>query len=229
MKKTRLLVINPNSSPEMTADIDKNVQTLAHEQLEIVTMPTPGAAPFIATYEDQFSSAAGMLELVRTYQDSFDAFIIACHADPNLDLLKEASPKPVVGIAEASMKLATMLGHSFSVIGPVDKSSANKAALVDKYGLKRDLASIRAADLEGDESLEDRLVSAGRRAISEDKAEVLVLGCAGFAGLDKRMSQVLQVPVLDGITCAVIIATGLVNYGLNISRIRRYKVGSFSL
>ena len=53
-------------------------------------------------------------------------------------------------------------------------------------------------------------------------AEVLVLGCAGFAELDKRMERELGVPVLDGVVCALIVATGLVKYGVSISKQRRY-------
>lgn len=229
MAKAHILIINPNSSLEMTAAIDKNAQSFVADDLTITTMHTPGASAFVATYEDQFKAAAGMVELIRTNQDNYDAFIIACHADPNLDLMKEISNKPVVGIAEASMKLATMLGHCFSVIGPVDKSSANKKALVDKYGLSRELASVRAADLECGATLEEKLIAAGRKAISQDGAEVLVLGCAGFAGLDKRMEAELGVPVLDGVVSALIIATGLVKYNTKISKVRRYRAGEFSL
>jgi len=59
--------------------------------------------------------------------------------------------------------------------------------------------------------------------MEEDLAEVIVLGCAGFAGMDKRMSEKLGVPVLDGIVCALIVATGLVKAGYSTSKIRRFK------
>ncbi|MDD3514729.1 MAG: aspartate/glutamate racemase family protein, partial [Synergistaceae bacterium] len=124
--------------------------------------------------------------------------------------------------AEASMKMATMLGHSFSVIAPVERTVPNKKALVDKYGLSRDMASVRPASIEQGADEAERLIAAGRRAVEEDMAEVLVLGCAGFAGLDKRMEKELGVPVLDGVICALIIASGLVKYGVSISKKRRY-------
>jgi len=56
-------------------------------------------------------------------------------------------------------------------------------------------------------------------------AEVIVLGCAGMAGLDKRMEEKLGVPVLDGVVCALIIASGLVKYGASTSKIRKYNPG----
>ncbi len=225
MGKPKILIINPNSSVEMTEAIHRNAVAFAGEDMDLTTVPTPGATPFIATYEDHAMAAPGMVRLVRDRQNEFDAFIVACHSDPNLDLLKEITRKPVVGIAEASMKLATMLGHSFSVIAPMERTVPNKKALADKYGLTRDLASVRPGSVEKGTDEAERLIAAGRRAIVEDKAEVLVLGCAGFAGIDKRMEKELGVPVLDGVVCALIVASGLVKYDVSISKICRYKDG----
>jgi len=222
MAKPRILVINPNSSLEMTEAIHRNACAFAGGDMDIVTVPTPGTSPFIATYEDHALAAPGMIALLRENQDAFDAFVIACHGDPNIDLMKEITTKPVVGIAEASMKMATMLGHSFSVIAPVERTVPNKKALIDKYGLSRDMASVRPASIEKEPDEAGRLIAAGRRAVEDDMAEVLVLGCAGFAGLDKRMERELGVPVLDGVICALFIASGLVKYGVSISKRRRY-------
>ena len=60
-------------------------------------------------------------------------------------------------------------------------------------------------------------------AVDEDMAEVIVLGCAGMTGLDKRLESELGVPVLDGVVCALIIASGLVKYQTSTSKIRRYR------
>ena len=87
-------------------------------------------------------AAPGMVQILREREKDYDAIIVACHSDPNLDLMKELAHKPVVGISEASMKMATMLEHSFSVLAPMERTVPNKKALVDKYGLSRDLASM---------------------------------------------------------------------------------------
>jgi allantoin racemase len=60
------------------------------------------------------------------------------------------------------------------------------------------------------------------QAVEEDLAEVIVLGCAGLAGMDKKIQEELGVPVLDGVTCALIIATGLVRYGVSTSKALGY-------
>jgi allantoin racemase len=223
----RILVINPNSDPEMTRAISSAAKAFAGDAFEVECRATAGAPRFIDTYEDQALAAPGMLKLVRDNQDGFDAFVVACHCDPNLDLMKEASRKPVVGIGEASMKIAAMLGHRFSVVSTASRSIPNKEALIDAYHLRGLLASVRAPREEwAEENPEERYFRTARAAIEEDGAEVIVLGCAGLAGLDRRLGERLGVPVLDPVVSALIVAWGLARAGWSTSRARRYNPGS---
>lgn len=219
----RILIINPNSDIDMTEVILDVARKFANGEFEVHCLPTPGAPEFIETYEDQIKAAPGMIKLLKENEEAFDAFIIACHCDPSLDVMKEITKKPVVGIGEASMKLASMLGHRFSVISTTMHSIPNKEVLVRKYHLQDLCASVRVPrdEMKG-RSDEDKYTQAARLAIDEDMAEVIVLGCAGMAGLDKRLEAKLGVPVLDGVICALIVASGLVKYGVSTSKIRRY-------
>jgi allantoin racemase len=219
----KILVVNPNSDPEMTAAIQRTAEDFAGSHFEVVCLPTPGAPHFIETYEDEIKAAPGMIELVRKNEDRYDAFVSACHDDPHLDVLKEITKKPVVGIGEASMKMATLLGHRFSVIQTTEHSIPIKESLVWKYHLQDLLASIRAPreDAQGLADAE-KLFQAARAAVEEDRAEVIVLGCAGMTGLDKQMQKELGVPVLDGVVCGLILASGLVKYGVSTSKARKY-------
>ena len=220
----KILIINPNSSEEMTAAIQNVAEIYAAGDFEVKTVPTPGAPEYIDYYTDQAIAAPGMMQIVKENEAEYDAFIVACHCDPNLDLLKQITTKPVVGIGEASMKLATMLGHSFSVVSAGKHSIPNKRALIHKYGLDNDCASVRGPkDDFDDPTVEGPYHSAAQVAMEEDLSEVIVLGCAGFAGMAEEMSAKLGVPVLDGIVCGLIVATGLVKAGYTTSKIRRYK------
>lgn len=216
----KILIINPNSDKEMAEQIQKTATTFADNDFEVVCKPTPGAPSFIETYEDQITCAPGMIQLVREHEDTYDAFVVACHCDPNLDALKQITEKPVVGIGEASMKIASMLGHRFSVVSASTHSIPEKEVLARKYHLQDVLASVRAPP--GGVMTEEEYMKAAQSAVKEDMAEVIVLGCAGMTGLDKYLEEQLGVPVLDGIVCALIIATGLVKYGVSQSKIRKY-------
>ena len=219
----KILIINPNSSPEMTGKIKETALGFAAGEFEVDCLPTPGAPDYIETYEDQLKAAPGMIQLVRENAKTYDAFIVACHCDPNLDAIKEITTKLVVGIGEASMKIASMLGHSFSVVTDTIHSVPNKEALARKYHLQEALASARAPERNAEGlSFDEKIFRAAEAAVKEDHAEVLVLGCAGMTGLDKRLQEQLGVPVLDGVVCALIIASGLVRYGVSTSKARRY-------
>lgn len=220
----KILIINPNSSEEMTKAIQVCAEAYAAGDFEVRTVCIPDAPQFIDYYSDQLSCAPGMVEVVRENEAEYDAFIVACHCDPNLDLLRQITGKPVVGIGEASMHLASMLGHSFSVVSTDKHSVPNKYALIHRYHLDDACASVRSprGQVEGLSS-DAPFFNAARLAIEEDSAEVIVLGCAGFAGMNARMAEELGVPVLDGIHCALMVAVGFVKAGYTTSKICRYK------
>jgi len=219
----KILIINPNSDEEMTQAIQKGADGYTRGDFDAVCVSTPGGPKYIETYEDMALAAPGMMELVRRHEKEYDAFIIACHCDPNIELLKEITKKPVVGIGESSMKLASMLGHRFSVVSIGTHSIPNKEAVIRKYHLEGYLASVRASDDSGCGYNEAAMLTEiARKAVDEDMAEVIVLGCAGMAGLDKDMQDELGVPVIDGVVSALMIAGGLVRHGLSTSKVRRY-------
>jgi allantoin racemase len=218
----KILIINPNSSEEMTRTIQKAAENFSNGAFEVTCQFTPGAPEFIETYEDQLKAAPGMIKLVREGEKEFDGFIVACHCDPNLDAVKEITEKPVVGIGEASMKLASMLGHRFSVVSTCGHSIPNKEALIRKYHLQ-DMGSVRAPAEDMSACCdEEKTLQAAKLAVEEDQAEVIVLGCAGMTGLDKHIQNKLNIPVLDGVVCSLIILSGLIKYGVSTSKRRRY-------
>lgn len=219
----RILIINPNSDAAMTAAIQESAEAYAGGEFTVTTEPTPGAPTFIETYQEKLQAAPGMLQLIAQHQTDVDGFVIACHSDPNLDAVKEASTRPVVGIGEASIKLASMLGHRFSIVTTHRHSIPAKLEQVKRYHLHQMLASV-VAPHEEHAGLRwyDLFEALSRRAIDEDLAEVIVLGCAGLSGMDRRLQAALGVPVLDGVVCALILVTGFVRYGVSTSRALGY-------
>ena len=210
----KILIINPNSDPQMGKEILTSAEDFVKCRFEVVCKNTPGAPAFIETHEDMSKAAPGMIQLARENESKFDAFIVACHYDPHLDVMKEILKKPVIGIGEASIKIASMLGHRFSILTTDEHSIPIHKELVRKYNLDEVLASVRAPGREVEEySEEKKFLAIARLAIEKDRAEVIVLGCAGLTGLDRILHQELDVPVLDGVVCALIIASGLAEIG----------------
>ena len=221
----RILFINPNTSQEFTDRIQDIIREFALPTTEAVAM-TPAAGPrSIESVYDELLSSPGTLELAISELDNYDAFVIACYSDhPTVYALREITDKPVLGIAEASMYLACMIGYKFSVVTTNDEWKPLLWDAVHHYGLTARCASVQTTgmavlDLEGDEADTFSLILEGaRRAINEDGAEVICLGCAGMAGLDKQLETALGVPVVDGVVGALKLLEGIVGYGLRTSK-----------
>ena len=217
----RIVVINPNSSQEMTENIAQAAKNYVRDRFEVITLPTQGAPEFIDYFQDATEAASGMIKIVKEYEDTADAFVVACHCDPNVELLRQITSKPVIGIGEASMRIAPMLGARFTVISTADHSVTEKKELIYKYGLEHYCASVRVRDAKNENELEAYL-DAAKAAIKEDLAEVIVMGCAGLCTLAADMTKELHVPVLDGVVCGVMVAEGMARAGLQTSKIRLY-------
>jgi allantoin racemase len=225
----RILVINPNTSEEMTRDIDREARQYARVDTEIETVcPSWGPRSIEGHYEEELAAVA-MLEVIKDRAAEFDGVVIACYGDPGLAAAREISPVPVVGIAEASMLMACTVAHSFSIVTVLPRVKPLLEDTVRLHGLEARCASIRTTplsvlDCERDPAAAGReIVKAARLAIEEDGAEAICLGCAGMGPLDKLVESEVGVPVLDGVACAVKLVEGLLDYGLATSRVAAYK------
>lgn len=223
----KILIINPNSDAAMTEAIQASAEAFMGEKegggLGVHTVSTPGAPPFIETHAHEVRCGPGMLEIMAEHEAAFDAFVVACHSDVHLDVLRELTAKPVIGIGEASMKLASFLGRTFSVVTTHQHSVPGKLEQIRRYHLQDQVASVRAPET-GEEGLGEMelFLELARRARDEDGAEVIVLGCAGLAGMDRTLQVRLDMPVLDGVVCALILASGFARHGLGTSKVLYY-------
>ena len=225
----RILMINPNTSQVFTEKIQKIADKYASETTEVIAMnPTSGPRSIEGIY-DELLSSPGTLELVISELDKFDAFAIACYSDhPTVYALREITDKPVLGIADASMYMACMLGYKFSVVTTNNEWQPLLWDAVKHYGLAERCASVRATGMavlsleEGGESSYELIREEARLAMEQDGAEVICLGCAGMAGWDKRLESDLGIPVVDGVVAALMLLEGLVGYGLRTSKFRTY-------
>lgn len=209
----RILVINPNSDNETKALMETKIRNFVKGEYEVDVVNVKAAPKLVSSYED---IAVGIPEMMKLVKDgtAYEAFVVACHSDPNLDLLKEITGKPVVGIAEASMKFASMYGNSFAVISPSIHSISKKKALARKYFCNELFQATRVAK----SNKEEDILQAAREAVEEAHVDCIVLGCANYANADRLIEKELQIPVFDGLACALILASGLVKY-------QHYKMG----
>jgi len=221
----KILCINPNSSQEVTEGIEKICRKYSLSDTEVEVKYIKEASPGIESYHDAAISEKYLLDKFEEWKEQYDGFIVACHSDIGVDLLRELTDKPVIGIGEASMLFALPLGHKFSILSLKRKKIPQKEDLVKKYGLINRCASIRATGLgviANYQEKKEKLIQEGMKAVEEDGAEILILGCAGMAGIDKEIEKIVGVPVIDGVVSALLIIESLIRYGVNTSKVGKY-------
>ena len=219
----RLLFINPNTSAHLTELGARVARGAARPETEIV----PATGRFGARYITSRAAAAvaghAVLDIYAREGKDADAVVIACFGDPGLDAARELADGPVVGIAEAAMHAASFLGRGFSVVTTLGRTAGRAWDLAERYGMTRFCRNVRACEIPV-LALEDpesdafaAIVAESRRAVADDGAEAIVLGCAGMADLAARMTDAVGVPVIDGVAAATKTVEGLVAMGLRTS------------
>lgn len=226
----KILVINPNSSETVTGAIMASARRAAAPGTELVAVTTRGGTRNIDSAFGDYLSGAFMLrtglEAVGTHAP--DAVVLAGFGRVGTDALKEALTIPVVSIAEASMALACLLGHRFTTLTMLRQFIPYQQDLVRACGLEARCASVRAIDVNVEQCVTDRertlreLTGQIRAIVDDDRAEVVILACAGLCGYDAELSRLAGVPVLDPVTVGVKVAEDLVGLGLAHSKVRKF-------
>ncbi|OLB93830.1 MAG: hydantoin racemase [Candidatus Rokubacteria bacterium 13_1_40CM_68_15] len=226
----KILVINPNSSEAVTAQIMESARRAASAGTELVGITTKGGTRNIDSAFGDYLSGAFMirtaLEAVAVHTP--DAVVLAGFGRVGIDAMKEALTIPVVSIAEASMALACVLGHRFTTLTMLQQFIPYQQDLVRYYGFEAKCASVRAININVEECAINRektlreLEEQIGKVVAEDRAEVVILACAGLCGYDIELSRLAGVPVLDPVTVGVKVAESIVGLGVSHSKVRKF-------
>lgn len=215
----RIRVINPNTTASMTALIATSARAVAGPGTTVDAVTSPMGPPSIESHYDEALAVPGILASI---DDEADAHVIACFGDPGLDAAREIASGPVVGIAEAAMHAATMVGRGFSVVTTLSRTRGRAWELAHRYVGAGACLGVHACDipvleLETDPAALKQVIELSQEALVADDSEVIVLGCAGMADLCATVSAEIGVPVIDGVAAAVALAESLVRLGLRTS------------
>jgi len=224
----KILVVNVNTTASMTDSIVASAEAVAAPGTQIVGLtPRVGAESCEGNFESYFAALAVMNEVLQ-YEGEYDAVVQAGFGEHGREGLQELLDVPVVDITEAAGHVASLLGHKYSVVTTLDRAVPLIEDRLKLAGLDSRCASVRSSGLGVLELEEDpdravkRIVAESERAVAEDKAEVICLGCGGMAGLDEAVSAATGVPVVDGVASAALLAEALVRQGLRTSKAGAY-------
>ena len=227
--KRKICIVNPNTTKAMTHKIDLTAKKFASADTEIVSVePSVGPESIEGFYDEAFC-IPGLVEEIEKHSDA-DSYIIACFDDTGLEVIRSITEKPVIGIGEAAYHIATMVAGNFTVITTLSRSIRPLTHNLKKYGLFENCVKVTAIevpvlDLENisKENL-DKLNKGIQDTKENDNAEAIILGCAGMADLAKNLETKHKLPVIEGVSSAVVLAESLVNLQIKTS-----KVGSYAL
>ncbi|GAB2589438.1 Asp/Glu racemase [Paractinoplanes abujensis] len=214
----RIRVINPNTTESMTALIAASARAVAGPGT-VVEAVTSAMGP--ASIESHYDEALAVPGILAALHDA-DGYVLACFGDPGLDAAREVAAGPVVGLAEAAMHAATMVGRGFSVVTTLSRTKGRAHDLAGRYvaaGACRGVhaCDIPVLDLESDPAARKEVVALARHALERDESDVIVLGCAGMADFASAMSAELGVPVIDGVAAATVLVQSLITLELRTS------------
>ena len=189
-----------------------------------------GPASIESDYDEMLATPATVARIIEAERDGMDAVIINCMGDPGMQAGREAVRIPVIGPCEATMHMASMLGHTFSVITVMKSLRRQFENQAKIYGVRDKLASVRGVeipvlDLESDwNRLVQSLADEAQQAVEQDGAHVMLFGCTGMIGAAQAVEEELadrgypDVPVLDSMVWAVKLAEAMTDMGLRHSK-----------
>jgi allantoin racemase len=231
----RILVLNPNTSESMTAEIAEAAQAAAGPATKVVCLAPRFGTSAIDSAAESYLSAVGVMDVVATLLDAdafdYDAVVLAGFGEHGRDALAELLSVPVLDIAECAAHIAHLIGRRFSVVTTLARSIAPIEDRLLLAGLDAHCASVRAcglgtAELDADPAGAVRaIVDEAAKAVAEDGADVICLGCAGMAGVTAAISSKLGVPAVDGVAAAIALAQAVVGLGLSTSKAGVYAPG----
>ena len=225
----RILVVNPNTTAAMTEKIAVSARAAAAPGTDILAVnPADGPVSIEGYYDEAFSVPGLLAEIAKGEALGVSAHIIACFDDTGLEAARSFASAPVIGIGEAAFHMATLVAHRFSVVTTLSRSIAAIETNLMKYGLSHRCAKVRACEvsvLALDDPASDafnQISGEIDRAKQEDRAEAIVLGCAGMVDLAARLTGQHGFPVIDGVSSAVKLAEACGALVLKTSKIGAY-------
>ena len=211
----RILLLNPNSSPDFTKIIAAEARRVGSPGTEFVEVTAPFGPRYIGTRSTiaiaGHAAVDGLAQTLASGQQ-FDAAILAGFGAQGVPALQEMAPFPVVDMLTASVGAALLLGRKFSALTGGARWVPMLEEQIEAFGLGSRLASVRSIPLTGAEIAKDQdkaldlLAELAETCVREDGADCVILGGAAVAGLHRRIADRVSVPLLDSVATSVAMA-----------------------
>jgi allantoin racemase len=219
----RLGLINPNTDAGDTAEMAAVARDAVGGDVDVVAFTAPRGPRSIESGADEAIAAAEVVRVVSAHPD-LDAYVIACFSDPGAMAARELTTAPVVGIGEAAYRSVLMVARRFAVITTLARGVPHLEDEMEILGVRRYCVGVIPLEIPVEQqgaafpSTLNAIVAAGTRAVSDRRAEALVLACGAMTGVEAEVRERLGVPAVTGVAVGALFAVALARAGLRTSK-----------
>ena len=211
IEKPQILVINPNSNEAVTEGMAKELESFNFSDGPEIVCVSLTQGPFGIESQADIEFVKLPLRNMVSERKDIEAFVIACYSDPGLQVCREATDRPVFGIQECAVLAAMAQGDRFGVIALQELSIRRHLIYLRQMGVIGRFAKERAVNLSVEECASgaktfDKLCTVAQQLRDEDKADTVILGCAGMASHRSSLESRIGIPVIDPVEAAVSMA-----------------------
>ncbi|WP_175922498.1 aspartate/glutamate racemase family protein [Burkholderia latens] len=232
----RICVLVPVATARFNDRIMKAVAPVVPPDAQVDIRNIAAGHPDIENRTDWLENGMPVVELARAIErDGFDGIWLTDFDMCGVEAAREAIDIPIIGGFPTSAFSALMLSQRFSIITILQSTLAMQRGHPQSYGLQDTFASIRAIDcpvaqLDNVDVVAARTFEQAMKAIKEDGAQSILLGCTGFVDVAARVSVLIEeatgtyVPVIDPNHAGFSLLVSLVRMRVRPSRLTYSKV-----
>jgi len=226
-KPKRILMVIPINNSKFNKLAAKYVKPVVAPDFELHVTSIDAGTPYIQSRWAIAQNAPHVIELVRSYESSYDGVFVSDFDNCGVEAVRECVKIPVLGGFAPQVLTMLSLAQRFSIITMSDSLLALDNSHVRQFGQNDNLCSVRSINMSiEDAGKHDKLVEevckAGHMAITHDGAQGIVLGCTAMMGVAEPVKQFLvehdlPVVVTDPNLCGITFLQMLVRCGLSQS------------
>ncbi len=205
----RICVLVPVATNQFNDRIMKAVAPVVPPDVQVEVRNITSGHPCIENRTNWLENGMPVVTLARQIaKEGFDGIWLTDFDMAGVEAAREVIDIPIIGGFPTSAFAALMLSQRFSIITILQSTLAMQRGHPQSYGLQDNFASIRAINCPVDQLDNTDVVVAktfeqAMKAINEDGAQSILLGCTGFVDVASRVSVLLEealgayVPVID--------------------------------
>lgn len=226
----KILLLNPNTTQSMTDNMAAIARAAVGDLAEIIPVTAIKGFPYIASRAEAQIAGGLVLEMIAEHSDEIDAVVIAAFGDPGLAGARELFDLPVVGMAEAAVMTAALLGDTFAVVTFSPLMTRWYSDCVQATGMATRFKGVHTPEVAPtlldnvQTDLRNDLIALAGTVARQHHADVVILGGAPLAGLAPKITSEVPAILVDPISAAVLQAVTLTRmqpHAPTITRVNR--------